>query len=337
MQKRYSKEFKETLIAFYHSGQSVTQLSKEYDVAPATIYKWIDLYSKSNESSVSKADFLELKRQLAKVKEERDNLKKSIDHIRREKEVSAADMAQTIQPLALNVRLSCQLLDVPESSYYQRINRHPSKTQLRRQYLSLKISQLFNANRGIYGAPKIHHLLLKQGEKVGLKLVQTEPTKKNKVWSTDITYIPTQQGWAYLSTIMDRYTKKVIAWDLGKRMTVELVQRTLNKAIKSQDYPEAVILHSDQGSQYTSLEYEELLKYYGMTHSFSRRGYPYHNASLESWHGHLKREWVYQFKYKNFEEAYQSIFWYIEAFYNSKRIHQSLGYLTPNQFEKVSA
>ena len=80
-----------------------------------------------------------------------------------------------------------------------------------------------------------------------------------------------------------------------------------------------------------------LLKYYGMTHSFSRRGYPYHNASLESWHGHLKREWVYQFKYKNFEEAYRSIFWYIEAFYNSKRIHQSLGYLTPNQFEKVSA
>ncbi len=80
-------------------------------------------------------------------------------------------MAQTIQTLALNVRLSCQLLDVPESSYYERINRYPSKTQLRRQYLSLKISQLFNANRGIYGAPKIHHLLLKQG-KSRLKLVQ---------------------------------------------------------------------------------------------------------------------------------------------------------------------
>ena len=144
-------------------------------------------------------------------------------------------MAQTIQTLALNVRLSCQLLDVPESSYYERINRHPSKTQLRRQYLSLKISQLFNANRGIYGAPKIHHLLLKQGEKVGLKLVQklmkqlqlksavikkfkpgyslsdhinrknliqTEPTKKNKVWSTDITYIPIQ-------TSLDELTKSI--------------------------------------------------------------------------------------------------------------------------------
>ncbi|EQC90066.1 transposase, partial [Lactococcus cremoris subsp. cremoris TIFN7] len=115
MQKRYSKEFKETLIAFYHSGQSVTQLSKEYDVAPATIYKWIDLYSKSNESSVSKADFLELKRQLAKVKEERDILKKVLTIFAEKKKLSAADMALTIQTLALNVRLSCQLLDVPES------------------------------------------------------------------------------------------------------------------------------------------------------------------------------------------------------------------------------
>ncbi|MGO3420210.1 MAG: transposase, partial [Lactococcus cremoris] len=91
-----------------------------------------------------------------------------------------------------------------------------------------------------------------------------------------------------------------------------------------------------QGSQYTSHGCEKLLNLYGITHSFSQKESPYHNASLKSWHGDLKREWIYQFKYKNFEEAYQSIFWYIEAFYNSKRIHQSLGYLTPNQFEKTS-
>ena len=122
---------------------------------------------------------------------------------------------------------------------------------------------------------------------------------------------------------------------MGKTKTVELVQTSLNKAIKTQHFPEDVIHPSDQGSPNTNLEYEELLKYYGMTHSFSRRGYPYHNSRLESWHGHLKREWVYHFKYKNFEEAYQSIFWYIEAFYNSKRIHQSLGYLTPNHFNSI--
>lgn len=328
------------------------------------------MISNSNEQSVSKSDFLELKRQLAKVTEERDILKKSINHIRREKEVSAADMTKTIQTLALNVRLSCQLLGLPESSYYERIKRRPSKSLLRRQRLAQEIALLFKTYKGIYGAPKIHQLLIKQGERVGIKLVQKimkqlglysvvikkfkpgyartdhinrenliqiEPTEKNKVWSTDITYIPTQQGWCYLSTIMDRYTKKVIAWNLGKRMTVEFVQKTLKKAIQSQNNPHDTILHSDQGSQYTSHEYEELLNLYGMMHSFSRKGYPYHNASLESWHGHLKREWIYQFKYKNFEEAYQSIFWYIEAFYNSKRIHQSLGYLTPNQFEKMTA
>ena len=131
----------------------------------------------------------------------------------------------------------------------------------------MKISKISNANRENYGAPKIHHLLLKQGEKVALKLVQklmkqhqlksvvikkfkpgysrsdhinrknliqTEPAKKNKVWSTDITYINTQQEWAYRSPIMDRYTQKVMAWDLGKEMTVKLMTRTLNKAIKSQ-------------------------------------------------------------------------------------------------------
>ncbi|QDJ28052.1 transposase [Lactococcus paracarnosus] len=284
--------------------------------------------------------------------------------------MSAVDMTQTIQILALNIRLSCQLLGVPESSYYKRINHTLSKTQLRRQEFSLKISQLFKENRAIYGATKIHQLLLKKGEKIGIKLVQklmkelslkshvtkkfkpahtsgdtidrqnivlTEPIEKNKVCSTDITYISTSKGWCYLSTIMDRYTKQIIAWDLDKHMTVKLVQRTLKKAIASQGETSSIILHSNQGSQYISNEYETLLEDHGMVHSFSRKGYPYHNASLESWHGHLKREWTYQFKYRNFEEAYQSIFWYIEAFYNSKRIHQSLGYLTPNQFEKMTA
>lgn len=109
---------------------------------------------------------------------------------------------------------------------------------------------------------------------------------------------------------MDRYPKKVIASDLGKRMTVELVQRTLSKVIESQNYTEVVILHSDQRNHYTSHEYEETIKHYGMTHFFSRKGYSYnHNAILESCHGYLKREWVCQFNYKSFEEDYQSIFW----------------------------
>ena len=213
-------------------------------------------------------------------------------------------MAQTIQPLALNVRLSCQLLDVPESSYYERINRHPSKTQLRRQYLSLKISQLFNANRGIYGAPKIHHLLLKQGEKVGLKLVQklmkqlqlksvvikkfnpgyslsdhinrknliqTEPTKKNKVWSTDITYIPTHEGWLYLAVVIDLFSRLVVGWSMKSRITTDLVLDALLMALWRRNPKNKVLIHSDQASQYTSHEWQTFLKHHNLESSMSRR------------------------------------------------------------------
>ena len=165
-------------------------------------------------------------------------------------------------------------------------------------------------------------------------LVVIEPNAMNQVWATDITYIHTQnQGWVYLSTIMDRYSKKIIAWDMSQRMTTDLVIRTLKKAIRVRGTSRELLLHSDQGSQYTSQEYNQLLERYKIKHSYSRKGYPYHNASLESWHSHLKREWLYRHSIKDFNQAKHEIFWYIESFYNQNRIHQGLNYLTPNEFE----
>lgn len=131
-------------------------------------------------------------------------------------------MMTMIQEEQLNVKHSCALFEISESSYYDWKKRKPSK----------------------------------------------------------------QDGWCYLSTIMDRYTKKILAWNLGKRMTEDLVIKTFNKVIAQQELPSEVILHSDQGSQYTSKAYEALLKAHQVKHSFSRKGYPYHHASLESWHGH---------------------------------------------------
>lgn len=166
-------------------------------------------------------------------------------------------------------------------------------------------------------------------------LVSTDPSRMNQVWSTDITYIHTQaQGWVYLSTIMDRYSKKIIAWDISQRMTTELVTRTMERALQIRGNFNTLILHSDQGSQYTSQEYNQLLESYHVKHSYSRKGYPYHNASLESWHGHLKREWIYHRSIKDLTQAKHEVFWYIESFYNQNRIHQGLNYLTPNEFEK---
>lgn len=280
-------------------------------------------------------------------------------------------MMTIIQEEQLNVKYSCALFELSESSYYDWKKRKPSKSQMRRVALCKVIREIYETSHGIYGAPKITEALKKRGHHVGLKLVQklmktlkfrsvvvkkfrpahstsdnivrenlvtTEPTGPRQVLSTDITYIWTKQdGWCYLSTIMDRYTKKILAWDLGKRMTEDLVIKTFNKVIAQQELPSEVILHSDQGSQYTSKAYEALLKAHQVKHSFSRKGYPYHNASLESWHGHLKREWIYQHDYQTFDEARKSIFWYIEAFYNQRRIHQTLGYLSPDEFEKQIA
>jgi putative transposase len=280
-------------------------------------------------------------------------------------------MIELIKENKLNNKLSCELLEIPESSYYESLARKLSKTKQRQAQLSHAIQVTFEAFKGIYGAPKIHQELLDQGISVGLKTVQklmkqlglksvvmkkfrpghsvsdsvsrvnliaSEPTARNQVWSTDITYIWTRhQGWCYLSTLMDRYTKKVLAWDFGRHMTTGLVVSTFEKAWERQGQPEHLILHSDQGSQYTSHDYETLLNSHKVRHSFSRKGYPYHNASLESWHGHLKREWIYQHDYKTFEEAKHDLFWYIEAFYNTKRKHQTLGYLTPEQFEQKIA
>lgn len=159
------------------------------------------------------------------------------------------------------------------------------------------------------------------------------PKSPNKVWTTDFTYISIGSRHCYLSTIMDRYTKKNLAWNFGKRMTEELIVKTFNRVIAKHELSPNAILHSDQGSQYTGTVYENLLKDHQVRHSFSRKGYPYHNASLESWHGHIKNEWIYQHQYETFDEDKQSIFWYIEAFYNRHRIYQTLGYLIPDQFE----
>lgn len=276
-------------------------------------------------------------------------------------------MLEMIRHVGLNVVVSCEVFELSRSSYYERGTRSPSASEQRRYELSNEIRKVYDEFEQIYGAPKIYEELIKRGLSVSLKLVQKlmremnlkavcvkkfkpassisddverenlvaeEPTAMNQVWSTDITYIHTvEQGWVYLSTIMDRYSKKIIAWEISERMTTDLVMRTLQKAIDGRGTPIDLILHSDQGSQYTSLEYNEFLEFHHIRHSYSRKGYPYHNASLESWHGHLKREWIYRFVLKDFQEAKHKVFWYIESFYNQRRSHQSLNYLTPNQFE----
>ena len=156
--------------------------------------------------------------------------------------------------------------------------------------------------------------------------------KPSEKWVGDITYIYTlETGWTYLAIVMDLFDLKVIGWSYGLNMTDDLVIDAFNKALINRGLKKSGIFHSDRGSQYTSNDYENLLTSLDIRHSYSKKGYPYDNASMESVGVILKKEEVNFNKYKTFEEAKFAIFEFIEAWYNNQRIHSTLGYITPNQ------
>lgn len=156
--------------------------------------------------------------------------------------------------------------------------------------------------------------------------------KPSKKWVGDITYIYTKEtGWTYLAIVMDLFDLKVVGWSYGLNMTDDLVIEAFNKAMNNRGLDEDAIFHSDRGSQYTSNDFEALLEKLKIKHSYSKKGYPYDNASMESFNAILKKEEVNVNTYKTFEEAKLAIFEFIESWYNNKRIHSTLNYLTPNE------
>ena len=160
--------------------------------------------------------------------------------------------------------------------------------------------------------------------------------KKDVAWVTDTTFIHTREGWLYLATVMDLYSRKIIGWSMGKRNNRVLVCDALLMALWRRKHPKKVIVHSDQGSTYASNDYQSLLKEKKLVCSMSRRGNCWDNAVAESFYGSLKNEWVNCEDYKTRDLAKKSIFNYIEVFYNRKRRHSYLGYKSPDEFELMN-
>ncbi|RCW38795.1 transposase InsO family protein [Paenibacillus prosopidis] len=268
----------------------------------------------------------------------------------------------------------CKILCVSRSGYYKWIQTKVDENsyQQRRKALFARIIWFFLDSKCRYGSPKITKLLQREGWVVSERLVgilmsenglrscvskkfrvnttdsnHTLPiapnvlnqnfhtTAPNKVWVTDITYIPCRAGRMYLASVLDLFTRKIVGWKLADRMTAELVLDALDQAYASQQPPKGLIHHSDRGSQYASETYREQLEKYHMKASMSRKGNCYDNACIESFHSVLKKEFIYCTKFHTKAQAQQEIFEYIELFYNRKRIHGSLGYLSPEQFEAL--
>ncbi len=265
----------------------------------------------------------------------------------------------------------CELLGVSSSGYYDWLNREPSEQKKKREFLTKEIKRVHKESREIYGSPKITKQLGNEGIEVSERTVQrimqdegisSKTAKKfkattnsnhnqfiypnilnqnfttvapGKVWVADITYIWTREGFLYLASIMDLYSRKIIGFHMGDRLKKELVGTALDRAIKHQPPLEGLIHHSDRGSQYASKDYTNKLKENGIQISMSGKGNCYDNACIESFHSVIKKELIYQTTYLTRAQATKDIFEYITCFYNSKRIHSTNGYLPPLDFEKA--
>lgn len=265
-----------------------------------------------------------------------------------------------------------RIFGVSRSGYYDFLERKPSKRNLENQRLIKRINEIHTKSRRNYGSPKIHMDLKKEGESCSRKRVAklmnkngirsktrkkwkitTQPSKQavtiapnhldqkftvaepNTVWASDITYVETEEGWLYVSVVMDLFSRKIVGLSMGDRLHTDLITQSLNQAVFQRGLKGNLMHHSDRGCQYTSMEFRELTEKHGIKLSMSAKGRCYDNAVAESFFRTLKTEEVYHRKYKSREEAKNSIFEYIEVFYNRMRLHSTLGYMSPEEFENL--
>lgn len=265
----------------------------------------------------------------------------------------------------------CRVLQASRSGYYDWQNERIKQRSQRRVCLLSHIRRVHEESRLNYGSPRITQQLRHEGICVNHKTVeklmkengiaskrkrkfkattsskhnlpiaanylqrQFQAPKPNTAWVSDITYVPTEEGWLYLATFIDLCTRKIVGWSMSSRMTTEIVLEAFRMGVQRQNQMAPALVHSDRGAQYASEDFRRMLMRYGCMQSMSRKANCWDNAVAESFFGALKTELVHQMRFKTREQARLSIFDYIETFYNRRRLHSSLGYLSPLHFERT--
>jgi transposase InsO family protein len=269
------------------------------------------------------------------------------------------------------VGLMCEVLGVTRSGYYARRSRPESPRAQRQAELVRSIEAVHRESRGTYGSPRVHKALEARGqgcsvntvaklmrltgvrarsarrfvvrttdsrhdEPVAPNVLKREfyPERPDAVWAGDITYIPTAEGWLYLAVVLDLFSRRVVGWATAGHLRSELAGEALAMALRQRRPTGPLLHHSDRGVQYAAAEYRRLLAAHGLEMSMSRTGECYDNAVVESFFGTLKQELVHQERYVTRAAARRSLFEYIEVFYNRQRLHSTLGYRSPTQFEE---
>jgi putative transposase len=269
------------------------------------------------------------------------------------------------------VTLLCATLQVTRSGYYAWRRCPDSRRAQEDRRLLAKIKTAFQASHATYGSPRILIDLREQGETCGKHRVarvmrqqglvakhrrkfhvttdsahawpvaanvldrQFTPTAANQVWVSDITYVPTGEGWLYLATVMDLAFRGIVGWAMSARIDQTLVRDALAAALQQRRPAPGVLHHSDRGSQYASADYQALLAQHAMIPSMSRKGNCWDNAPMESFFHSLKVEWLHEQTFHTRAEARQAIFTFIEVWYNRQRLHSTLGYRSPDAYERL--
>ena len=265
----------------------------------------------------------------------------------------------------------CGALGVSRGGFYAWLRRPPSQRSRSDEELGAKVRASFLASDRTYGARRVWHDLIEEGASCGLHRVQRlmrdhglkarprrrrlppdpgerqagaiapnvldrsfEAAAPNRKWIADFTYIWTAEGWLYVAAVIDLYSRRVVGWSMSATMTAQFVTDALVMAIWRRGKPRALLHHSDRGSQYTSEQFQRLMADHGVTCSMSRSGNCWDNAAMESFFSSLKTERTARKTYRTRDEAKADVFDYIERFYNTKRRHSTIGYMSPMDFER---
>ncbi len=366
---KYTQPQKDSVINLYLSGKAVIEIFNETHIPKSTIHRWIaekKLELEGNRPALSAKHFSQLERKISRLENIIKILKsancKVSDSLKKRLHIAESLVKE------YNIDVICEALDIARGTFYNHILRNKRDNSWyaqRREVLRIRILEIYNENRQILGAAKIHAILKNQGVRTSPEMVRElmrdmgllsirndakdlydkeqkrcknyinqnfDTSAPNQVWVSDVTYYKFNNSQFFICAVIDLFSRKVVGYKIGLNNSTQLVKSTVKFAYETRKPNSNLLLHTDRGSNYRSKTFFEYLKSVNITHSYSRAYVPYDNSVVESFFATLKREELYRRKYRSDAEFKSSVAEYI-SFFNENRPHQKLHYKTPNQKE----
>jgi len=370
MNKKHTEATVKAIIDQYIGGQAVTHLCAEYSIPRSTIYSWIKRHQKlksTTDTDISYQDYYNLKRRADKLEERLKVIKAAGCGL----SAPLKEKLEILEKLhgQYSVHALCDALEVSRGTFYNHIFRRQKVTKydIHREKIREQVKSVFDEYKQRFGSRKIAAILEDRGIRTSPKYVaelmremglqsigkhlkrerqkeavlmrrqnklrqQFEVSEPNRVWVSDTTCFKVKEKYYYICVIIDLFSRKIIAHSTSSKHSTYLITSTLRRALKERSYPQELTFHSDQGCQYTSRTFRNLLHVNKIVQSFSRTSKPHDNAVAEAFFASLKKEELYRINFKSEREFYQCVDAYI-AFYNTERPHETLNYKTPEKFE----